>query len=275
MKSMDVDTGTDTDRKPIKIALTGSIGMGKSTVARVFKSLNYPVFDADEAVHTLYSPGSKAMPEIAALFPVSNPDPGPENTNLAMSATPASACTPAESGPLPLPLPLPHAVASAGGVDRRALSVHLMLMPEKLSQLEAIVHPLVVEMRAKWYDDACAENCQLVLYDIPLLYEKPTLSERYDYVLCVNCDEDKQQTRVLARPGMTVEKFAYIKSRQWPCKQKCEQAGTCMCMCICISVSVSVSVCACACACGSVHVCMQCTYVYLCEHISVLVACVY
>lgn len=163
------------------IALTGSIGMGKSTTAAMFADSGVPVWDADAAVHSLYGVGGAAVEPLRAAFGDVSDD--------------------------------------QGGIDRQKLAAAVVGKPEKLAQLETIVHPLVAVDRGNWLADRKAEGRDFVLVDVPLLYE--TGGDRFvDVVVLVSCDAALQRERVLARPGMTVEKFEAILARQMPDAQK-------------------------------------------------------
>lgn len=158
------------------VALTGSIGMGKSTTSTMFKELGVPIWDADAAVHRLYAPGGAAIPPLQALIPEAI---GPD------------------------------------GIDRGILTGKILEDPGLLKQIEAIVHPLVGKDRADFLAAARDQNTPLVLVDVPLLFE--TGGEAYvDAVIVVSCASEMQKARVLARPGMTEEKFASILARQTP-----------------------------------------------------------
>ena len=158
------------------VALTGSIGMGKSTTSAMFKDLGVPIWDADAAVHRLYAPDGAAIPPLKAL--------------------------------------IPEAIG-ADGVDRNILTHKILQDPGLLKQIEAIVHPLVGKDRADFLVSAREQGANLVLVDVPLLFE--TGGEAYvDAVIVVSCSPEMQRTRVLARPGMTEEKFASILARQTP-----------------------------------------------------------
>jgi dephospho-CoA kinase len=163
---------------PKILGLTGSIGMGKSTVAAMFRDLGVPVFDADAAVHALQGPGGALLPAIEAAFP---------------------------------------GTTSTAGVDRPKLGAAVFGNREMLAGLEAIVHPAVAQMRQAFL----RENADrpLVVFDIPLLFEKGG-AEALDGVAVVSAPADVQRTRVLARPGMTVEKFEQILALQVPDAQK-------------------------------------------------------
>ncbi|MCZ4281185.1 dephospho-CoA kinase [Kiloniella laminariae] len=156
------------------LGLTGSIGMGKSTAAAMFRRLGVPLHDADAAVHRLMDHNGAAVAAIAALFP--------------------------------------KAVQS-GRVNRKELGDEVLGKPEKLRQLEQILHPLVRrEMQAFLARQALLRR-KLVVLDIPLLYE--TGGDGFcDAVLVVSCPGFLQQQRVLKRPGMTREKFNSIRNKQ-------------------------------------------------------------
>ena len=162
------------------IGLTGSIGMGKSTTARMFAEEGVPVFDADAAVHALYAPGGDAVAEIETAFPGTT---GPD------------------------------------GVDRGKLSAALAGDPAGFEKLEAIVHPLVAAAREAFLEEARADGHWAVILDIPLLFESGR-EDAFDVLVVVSAPEAVQRERVLARPGMTVEKFEAIKARQTPDHEK-------------------------------------------------------
>lgn len=166
----------------IRLGLTGSIGMGKSTTARLFSEEGIPVNDSDGVVHRLYE--GKAVAPIAAAFPDS-------------------------------------VVNSV--VDREALSRTLATNPAKFKELEAIVHPLVREEELAFLEQQKQAGADIVVLDIPLLFETGA-DQRVDVVVVVSCDAETQHRRVLARPGMTDEKFRMILSRQVPDAEKRRRA---------------------------------------------------
>jgi dephospho-CoA kinase len=164
--------------KPFILGLTGSIGMGKSAVAAMFRGLGVPVFDADAAVHGLQGPGGACIDPIERAFP-------------------------GTTGP--------------AGVDRQKLGAAVFGNPEALKRLEAIVHPEVAELRRTFLADNAA--APLIVFDIPLLFEK-TGQHGLDAVLVVSAPAAMQRERVLARPGMTPEKFEQILKLQVPDAEK-------------------------------------------------------
>ncbi len=167
---------------PFILGLTGSIGMGKSTVAAMFEELGVPVFDADATVRELQGPGGALLPEIEAAFPGST---GPE------------------------------------GVDRQKLGAAVFGDKEALARLEAIVHPAVGAMRGEFLETTKSEP--LIVFDIPLLYEK-TGERGLDAVAVVSAPAEMQRERVLAREGMTEEKFEQILALQVPDSEKRKRA---------------------------------------------------
>ncbi|WP_114944163.1 dephospho-CoA kinase [Microvirga calopogonii] len=155
------------------LGLTGSIGMGKSATADLFRRLGVPVHDADATVHGLYR--GRAAPLIEKAFPGTVAD---------------------------------------GAVDRPKLGAMVLDNPESMRQLEAIVHPLVRDEEEKFLEKASVLSPIAVL-DIPLLFE--TAGEtRCDAVLVVTAPASVQRDRVMARPGMTEEKFRAILAKQMP-----------------------------------------------------------
>lgn len=160
------------------LGLTGSIGMGKSVTADLFRARGVPVFDADQTVHRLYE--SEAVPLIEAAFP---------------------------------------GTTEAGKVNRQRLGDYVLGKPEKLKMLEAIIHPLVRKAEKDFLTKAVKAHTPLVVLDVPLLFESSN-DQRYDAVLVVSASPSVQKTRVLAREGMTEERFAAILARQLPDSEK-------------------------------------------------------
>ena len=122
----------------------------------------------------------------------------------------------------PIAAVFPGAVRD-GKVDRAALSEILRQAPERFGELEAIVHPLVREREAAFLAHHREAGTPIVLLDIPLLFETGGAS-RVDKVVVVTCDPAIQRQRVLARPGMTEEKFDLIRARQMPDAEKRKRA---------------------------------------------------
>ena len=109
--------------------------------------------------------------------------------------------------------------APAGVVNREILSARLMAAPQEFKRLEAIIHPLVRAREKQFVDAAAARGEPMVLLDIPLLFETGS-TDRVDVVVVVSCAPEIQRERVMARPGMTAEKFEAILARQTPDAEK-------------------------------------------------------
>lgn len=164
----------------IVIGLTGSIGMGKSTVARMFAEEGAPFIDSDAIVHALYAPGGAAVAPVDAAFP---------------------------------------GVIRDGGIDRTALSRIVVGDDTAIKRLEAIVHPLVRAAQIQFLQDHRDAGAAFVVLDIPLLFEGGG-AKMVDKIVVVSAPADVQRARVLARPGMTAEKFEAILARQMPDAEK-------------------------------------------------------
>ena len=110
-----------------------------------------------------------------------------------------------------------------GTVDREKLSAQVVGKPEALLKLEKLVHPLVGKLREKFMEDAERSGAKAALLDIPLLFETGDPS-KFHAVIVVSASADTQRERVLARPGMTPEKFEAILKRQMPDSEKRKRA---------------------------------------------------
>jgi dephospho-CoA kinase len=168
----------------IVLGLTGSIGMGKSEVAKMFRARNVPVFDADAAVARLYAQGGAGVQPVASAFPDAIKD---------------------------------------GAVDRAALSRLVVGRPEALRRLEDIVHPLVRAAEEAFLAAERAAGAPLAVLEIPLLFEGRN-GRRCDKVAVVSAPANVQRHRVLARPGMTEAKFDALLARQTPDEEKRRRA---------------------------------------------------
>jgi dephospho-CoA kinase len=100
-----------------------------------------------------------------------------------------------------------------GAVDRTLLSQRVVGKPDELKRLEAIVHPLVGESRIGFFQKAVTAGADIVILDIPLLFETGG-EKRMDAVVVVSAPADLQRERVLARPGMDEAKLDAILARQ-------------------------------------------------------------
>jgi dephospho-CoA kinase len=160
------------------LGLTGSIGMGKSTAAAMFARAGLPVWDADGAVHQLYAAGAPGAQAVARAFP--------------------------------------GVLGADGAVDRARLRAALAAEPGAVDRLNAVVHPLVAEDRARFLAGHAA--APVVLLDVPLLFETG-LDAHCHAVAVASAPYEVQRARVLAR-GLTEAEFLLILSRQMPDAEK-------------------------------------------------------
>ena len=162
------------------LGLTGSIGMGKSTVLGFLAEAGAATWDADAAVRRLYRPGGAAVQAVAALAP---------------------------------------GAVREEGVDRAALRARVLEDPALLARLEAAVHPLVAADRSAFLSRARREGARLAVCDVPLLYETGA-ETAFDAVAVVSAPAEIQRARVLARPGMTEAAYRALLDKQLPDAEK-------------------------------------------------------
>jgi dephospho-CoA kinase len=140
----------------------------------MFREAGIPVYDADAAVHDLYDVGGAAVGPVGEAFP---------------------------------------GVVADGRVDREKLRQAVLGKPEALKRLNAIVHPLVGQDRAKFFKDVEGAGTDMLVLDIPLLFETGG-DANVDAVVVVSAPPEMQRERVLARPGMTPERLDAILAQQ-------------------------------------------------------------
>jgi dephospho-CoA kinase len=161
----------------IKLALTGSIGMGKSATAAMFAARGVPVYDADAAVHKAYGPGGEAVAPLEWVFP--------------------------------------GVIGKDGSIDRAKLRAKVAKHPDSMKRLESIVHPIVAGAQRAFLEKAEAAGADIVVLDIPLLFETGG-DKRADAIVVVTAPEAVQRARVMQRGGMTADEFEAILARQTP-----------------------------------------------------------
>lgn len=164
----------------IVLGLTGSIGMGKSTVADMFRKLDIPVYDADAEIHKIYEKGGAAVAPIGRIFPSAIND---------------------------------------GAVDRQELGRLVLGDEAAIKKLESITHPLLGQGRQDFFERTRSEGQRIVVLDIPLIFETGG-QKNFDKIAVVSAPADVQKQRVLARSDMTEEKFDSILARQVPDAEK-------------------------------------------------------
>lgn len=174
------------------IGITGSIGMGKSTVAKMFEDLGIPVNNADGDVHKALGPDGPAVEAVGKLFPAARAQD--------------------ENG--------------QDYIDRKILGAHVFADPDDpapLNALEQILHPIVGQLREEFVAEKSAEGHKIILCDIPLLFENG-LEKEMDLTICVSAPAEVQKQRVLARPNMTQERLDNVLERQMPDAEKRKKA---------------------------------------------------
>lgn len=158
----------------LRVGLTGGIGSGKSVVAAQFAALGASIVDTDQIARGMTVPGGPAMPAIVAEF-------GPEFAD------------------------------ASGAMDRERMRALVFSNPGAKARLEAILHPLI---RATALVAAESATGAYVIYDVPLLVESGNWRDRVDRVLVVDCPEDVQLARVMARSGLDASQVRAIMATQ-------------------------------------------------------------
>lgn len=166
------------------LGLTGSIGMGKTTAAAMFRQYGVAVYDADAAVHQLMEPNGKALAPVKKLFPQ---------------------------------------IVENDNIDRKALGAVVFNNNTALASLESILHPLVQSMQREFLRQKAKSGESLVVLDIPLLFEKK-IDLFCDAVAVVTAPLYLQKIRVLSRPRMTNKQFERILDKQLPNAEKINRA---------------------------------------------------
>ena len=159
----------------IKIAITGNIGSGKSTITKIVRELGFKVFDSDKEVKKALMK-KDLINQIRAEFKSKIPGLIKRNT-----------------------------------IDKAKLGEFVFSNPDELKKLEQIVHPKVWESKEKFFEKNCNE--QAVFLDIPLLFEKK-LQSNFDFIIRTLVSEEVQKKRVLKRKNMTNAKFNHIRKTQ-------------------------------------------------------------
>ncbi len=158
----------------LKIGLTGGIGSGKSTVARMLVDLGAVLVDTDAIARELTAPGGAAIPTLREAFG-------------------------------------PQAVGADGALKRDWMRERVFGDPEAKRRLEAILHPMIGQVAS---ERAAAAAPATVVFDVPLLVESGRWRARVDRVLVVDCQEQTQVERVMARNGWPAETVRRVIAQQ-------------------------------------------------------------
>ena len=164
------------------IGITGSIGMGKTTVSKMLEMLKIPVFDSDQKVKRILEDNRIVIKKILKTWP----DTISKNRKKAK-------------------------------IDKVALSNKIFKNKKDRVKLENIIHPIVNKEKDQFLKNF--KKNRIVGLDIPLLYETGA-DKQCDYIFLVNTTKKIQRKRVLMRPNMTEEKFNLINNSQWSFKKK-------------------------------------------------------
>ena len=167
----------------IRLGLTGGIGSGKSTVATMLVDGGAALIDADAISRAATAAGGAAIAQIAAQFG-------------AQTITPD------------------------GAMNRDAMRQRVIANPRALLQLEAIIHPLVSVESARLAEQARLAGSVLLVFDIPLLVESKRWRQQLGQVLVIDCNEDTQVSRVVARSGWTPDAVDKIMAHQATRRQR-------------------------------------------------------
>lgn len=170
----------------IVIGLTGSIGMGKSVLARQFRELGVPVHESDKCVHRLLAKGGAGVKPVAKLFPES---------------------------------------LIKGAIDRKILGAIVFKNPAARKKLEKILHPLVRKDSDAFLKKHRQKGKKLAVLDVPLLFETKQ-EKRFDHIVCVTAPQFVQKSRVLSRPNMTESRLRSILKLQMPDAKKRRKSDT-------------------------------------------------
>ncbi len=198
----------------IVVGLTGSIGMGKSTVAAQFSALGAKTASADGFVHQLLASDKQVFAEIEQNFPTA-----------ILHCHPALVAGSGETNSASSFITRPRYKngVTAKYIDRQALGKIVFADAEKRKILERILHPRVVALEEEFGWAQRRLGAKLLVLDIPLLFETGA-QNRVDYTIVVTAPEFIQRRRVLARAGMSAEKFERIIKTQMPDREKQEKA---------------------------------------------------
>ncbi|MCU0572589.1 MAG: dephospho-CoA kinase [Syntrophobacteraceae bacterium] len=171
--------------KPIRIALTGGIATGKSTVARMFSELGAVVLDADQAARQVVRPGSECSRKLLALL-------GPDYFD------------------------------QDGEIKRREVRERIVADERLRGEVNSIVHPSIMEaMEAAWQEQQNASRGRLVIFDIPLLFET-RLQDRFQLIILAYAPRALQIARLVERDGVSSAQAEKTLSMQWPIDEKRE-----------------------------------------------------
>ena len=162
-------------KNPIKIAVTGKIGSGKSTVADILKDLGYYVFESDKEVDKLFN-NNNTKKRIEKLF-----------------------------------WQIKNLTNKDGSINKTLLGDYVFSKKDELKNLENLIYPLLNKERKKFINSKQMEK--ILFFDVPLLFEKKVFSD-YNFIIYLHVKEKVQRERVLKRKKMNKDKFEKILEAQ-------------------------------------------------------------
>lgn len=177
---------------PLRIGLTGGIGSGKSTIARVLADCGAVIIDADAISRQVTAVGGAAIPQLARQF----------------------------GAPM---------ITAEGALNRDRMRQLAFSDPAARQRLEAIVHPLVSQETLRQSAQAEAAGAACIVFDVPLLVESRHWRQQLDRVLLVDCTEATQIARVMARNALPREVVESIIASQASRAQRRAAADSCIC----------------------------------------------
>jgi dephospho-CoA kinase len=174
----------------LRIGLTGGVGSGKSTAARLLNALGASVVDADAISRSLTAPGGAAISQISRRY----------GTNL---------------------------ITSEGGLDRAAMRALIFQESQARYELEAILHPLIASEIARQSELHLQSGCRVLIHDIPLLTESSARwRPQLDAVWVVDCTPEEQIRRVMTRNALSVQQVQDVMAAQASRAQRLTIADT-------------------------------------------------
>jgi dephospho-CoA kinase len=157
----------------LRLGLTGGVGSGKSTAARIFQEMGASIIDADAISREVTAPGGAAIFALQSLF----------GSKM---------------------------LTDEGALDRVRMRDLIYSNPIAKTQLERIVHPLVGKAISHQAHSAEASGAQCIVFDIPLLVESNHWRETLHRILVIDCSEASQAERVMTRSGLTLSEVQSI-----------------------------------------------------------------
>ncbi len=173
-------------RRPLRVAVTGGAGSGKSTVCRLFQAMGAVVIDLDRLARRAVAPGSAALAKVIERFGEG-------------------------------------VVADNGELNRRLLREKIVSDPAARMDLEAIIHPEVLRMMNQAMDDADSAGAKLVVAEVPLLFEA-RLQHRFDRVIVVAAPEKERVRRLVERDAVAPGQASALMGTQIPESEKRKRA---------------------------------------------------